>query len=421
MNRREFLKSALFTTVSAAVLSACRTVAVSTKNIIDKAGKVATRTFLKGKKEEISLLGFGAMRLPVIDGVETNIDEKKVEEMVAYAMEHGINYYDTAYVYHMGESENVMGKILQKYPRESFYLATKMPLSIIQSKQQAEQIFEEQLKKCKVDYFDFYLAHSVSVNTYETFKNCDIYNILSKKKQEGKIKYLGFSFHDTPELLEEVASKYKWDFVQLQVNAIDWEMVNAQKQYEIAEKNGLQIVVMNPLRGGQLSTLNEESAAILKQANPDASLSSWGLRYVGSKPNILCTLSGMTTIEHLKDNVNTFTDFKPLDNKEQEVYKQAIEKYKLAGAIACTGCKYCIQCPVGIEIPKIFMMYNQHKNGTKFRDWQFTMAYEQIPEKHRADKCINCGLCKTKCPQKLDIPNLLKEVDTLYKSLTKQG
>ncbi len=414
MNRREFLKSAVFTTIGAVVLSACKKAATVTKSLADK---VATRTFLKGKKEEISLLGFGAMRLPVIDGVETNIDEKKVEEMVAYAMEHGINYYDTAYIYHMGESEKVMGKILQKYPRESFYLATKMPLGMIQSKQQVEEIFEDQLKKCKVDYFDFYLAHGLNSHAYETFKKYEVYDVLNKKKQEGKIKYLGFSFHDVPELLEEIVSKYKWDFVQLQVNAIDWEMVNAQKQYEIAEKNGLQIIVMNPLRGGQLSTLNEESAAILKQANPDASLSSWGLRYVGSKPNILCTLSGMTTIDQLKDNVNTFTNFKPLDNKEQEVYKQAIEKYKLSGAIACTGCKYCIECPVGIEIPKIFMMYNQHKNGTKFRDWQFTMAYEQIPEDHRADKCINCGLCKTKCPQKLDIPNLLKEVDTLYKSL----
>lgn len=414
MNRRQFLKSAVFTTIGAVVLSACKKVATTTKSLADK---VATRTFLKGKKEEISLLGFGAMRLPIIDGVETNIDEKKVEEMVAYAMEHGINYYDTAYIYHMGESEKVMGKILQKYPRESFYLATKMPLGMIQSKQQVEEIFEDQLKKCKVDYFDFYLAHGLNSHAYETFKKYEVYDVLNKKKQEGKIKYLGFSFHDVPELLEEIVSKYKWDFVQLQVNAIDWEMVNAQKQYEIAEKNGLQVIVMNPLRGGQLSTLNEESAAILKQANPDASLSSWGLRYVGSKSNILCTLSGMTTIDQLKDNVNTFTDFKPLDNKEQEVYKQAIEKYRLAGAITCTGCKYCIECPVGIEIPKIFMMYNQHKNGTKFRDWQFTMAYEQIPEDHRADKCINCGLCKTKCPQKLDIPNLLKEVDTLYKSL----
>ena len=414
MNRREFLKSAVFTTIGAIVLSACKKAATVTKSLADK---VATRTFLKGKKEEISLLGFGAMRLPVIDGVETNIDEKKVEEMVSYAMEHGINYYDTAYFYHRGESEKTMGKILQKYPRESFYFANKMPLAIIQNKQQAEQIFEEQLKKCRVDYFDFYLAHSVSVNTYETFKNCDIYDILSKKKQEGKIKYLGFSFHDTPELLEEVVKKYKWDFVQLQVNAIDWEMVNAQKQYEIAKNNGLQIMVMNPLRGGQLSLLNKAAAEILKQEKPDVSLSSWGLRYVGSMPDILSVLSGMTTIDQLKDNVNTFTNFKPLDDKEQKIYKQAIEKYKLSGAIACTGCKYCIECPVGIEIPKIFMMYNQHKNGTKFRDWQFTMAYEQIPEDHRADKCINCGLCKTKCPQKLDIPNLLKDVDALYKQL----
>ena len=414
MNRREFLKSALFTTIGTVVLSACKKVATTTKSLVNK---VSTRTFLKGKKEEISLLGFGAMRLPIVDGVETNIDVAKTEEMVSYAMEHGINYYDTAYIYHMGESEKVMGKILKKYPRDSFYLATKMPLGMIQSKEQVEQIFEEQLKKCQVDYFDFYLCHSVNSLSYGTIQKYDVYEVLNKKKQEGKIKYLGFSFHDTPELLEEIVKKYKWDFVQIQMNAIDWEMVNAKKQYEIAEANGLQLMIMNPLRGGQLSTLNEASAEILKQANPDASLSSWGLRYVATYPNVLCTLSGMTTMEQLQDNVKTFTNFKPLDNKEQEIYQEAITKYKLAGAIACTGCKYCIDCPVGIEIPKIFSIYNQHKNGTKYRDWQFTMAYEQIPEDHRADKCINCGICKTKCPQKLDIPNLLKDVDALYKQL----
>ncbi|MBQ3833955.1 MAG: aldo/keto reductase, partial [Elusimicrobia bacterium] len=335
----------------------------------------------------------------------------------AYAMEHGINYYDTAYFYHMGESEKTMGKVLKKYPRESFYLATKMPIFIIQSKEQLEQIFKEQLERCRTNYFDFYLCHSVNAQSYETLKKFDVYEFLNKKKQEGKIKYLGFSFHDTPELLEEVVKKYKWDFVQLQMNAIDWEMVNAKKQYEIAKENGLQVTIMNPLRGGQLSTLNDAATEILKQANPNASLSSWGIRYVASLPNVLSVLSGMTTMEHLEDNVKTLTNFKPLDDKEREIYQQAIEKYKLSGAIACTGCKYCIDCPVGIEIPKIFSIYNQHKNGTKYRDWQFTMAYEQIPAEKRADKCINCGICKKKCPQKLDIPNLLKDVDKLYKQL----
>ena len=408
MNRRQFLKSTLFTTIGTVMLSACRKVTAETKKII---GKVYTKKF---KNLDISAIGFGLMRLPQKFG-EPDIAE--TQKMVDYAIEHGINYFDTAWFYHSGKSELTAGKVLKKYPRNSFYLADKLPLRLLDGKESVLKFFNEQLKKCQVDYFDFYLAHNINKGEWQTLKECNVYEQLSQKKKEGKIKYLGFSIHDTPELLEEVINTYKWDFVQLQVNAIDWEMVNAQKQYEIAEKNGLQVIVMNPLRGGQLSTLNEESAAILKQANPDASLSSWGLRYVGSKSNILCTLSGMTTIDQLKDNVNTFTNFKPLDDKEQKIYKQAIEKYKLSGAIACTGCKYCIECPVGIEIPKIFMMYNQHKNGTQYKDWQFTMAYEQIPEDHRADKCINCGLCKTKCPQKLDIPNLLKEVDTLYKSL----
>ena len=406
MNRRQFLKSALFTTIGAVVLSACKKVATQTKNLIDK---VSTKKY---KGLDISVIGFGAMRLPQKDGEP---DIEKTQEMVDYAMEHGINYYDTAWFYHGGKSELAVGEVMKKYPRDSYYLADKMPLRILKDKSEVIPTFEEQLQKCRTDYFDFYLAHNINKREWEILKNCEVYEQLLEQKKNGKIKYLGFSIHDTPELLEEVVNTYKWDFVQLPINPIDWKTLDAKRQYEIATKAGLPVVVMNPLKGGQLSTLSEKAVEILKTANPDVSPSSWSLRYSASLPNVFVVLSGMTELEHVTDNVKTFTNFKPLTEKEQEILEKAIAVYNSSGAISCTYCQYCTGCPVGIDIPKNFLMYNQYK-ATNRKD-RFTLAYESIKEENRADKCINCGICKTKCSQKLDIPELLKNVANLYKEL----
>ena len=408
MNRRQFLKSALFTTVGAVVLSACKKVATTTKSLIDK---VSTKKF---KNLDISVIGFGCMRLPQKDGEP---DIAKTQEMVDYAMEHGINYYDTAWYYHQEKSELAVGKVMKKYPRNSYYLADKMPLRILKDKSEVIPIFEKQLEKCQTDYFDFYLAHNINQREWKIVKECNVYEQLLQKKKEGKIKYLGFSIHDVPELLEEVVNTYKWDFVQLPINPIDWDMLDSKRQYDIATKAGLPIVVMNPLKGGQLSSLNDKAVEILKNAEPDASPSSWSLRYSASLPNVFVVLSGMTEMEHVTDNVKTFTNFKPLDEKEQKVLSSAIAAYNSAGAISCTYCKYCEGCPVGIDIPKQFLMYNQYK--ATGRGDRLVTSYESIKEENRADKCINCGICKNKCPQKLDIPNLLKEVAETYKSLKK--
>ena len=414
MNRRQFLKSALFTTIGALVLSACKKVTAETKKM---AGKVYTKKF---KNLDISAIGFGLMRLPQ-KGTEPDVEA--TQKMVDYAIEHGINYFDTAWFYHGGKSELTAGKVLKKYPRNSFYLADKLPLSLLGGRDTVLTTFNEQLKKCQVDYFDFYLAHNISKSTWETVKKYDIYEQLSQKKKEGKIKYLGFSIHDTPELLEEVITKYKWDFVQLPINLIDWEKtdssgwygVNAKKQYEIATKAGIPVVVMNPLKGGQLSTLNQAAVDLLKKENPDASPSSWSLRYVASLENVFCVLSGMTEMEHMVDNVNTFINFKPLTEKEEKILANAIAVYKSSGAITCTYCQYCVGCPIGIDIPKNFNIYNEYKADNK-KD-KFIAAYESIKDENRADKCISCGICKPKCPQKLDIPNLLKNVAEQYKKL----
>lgn len=407
MNRREFLKSAIFASVGLALLKTTNLIADKTKKIIDK---VTTRKY---KNLDVSLLGFGCMRLPLKDPATIDMDTMK--QMVDYAINHGVNYFDTAWFYHGGKSELAIGEVLKKYPRKSFYLADKLPLRVLQDSKDVQDKFNEQLKKCQVDYFDFYLAHNVNKREVDTLERCNVYPQLLKKKQEGKIKYLGFSFHDKPELLEQVIKKYKWDFVQLQINPIDWKSVDAKQQYEIATKYNLPVIVMNPLKGGQLSTLNPKAVDLLKVANPNVSPSSWNLRYVASLPNVLVVLSGMSAYEHVVDNVKTFTNFEPLTNKEQDVLSNAIAVYNSSGAIACTYCQYCIDCPIGVDIPKHFMIYNQYKvNGNKNK---FIREYENIAEDKRADKCISCGLCKTKCPQKLEIPELLKEVNKTYTSL----
>jgi len=408
MNRRQFLKSALFTTLGALLLKTTKVIADQTKKITEK---VSTKKF---KNLDISMIGFGCMRLPQKNGEP---DITKTQEMVDYAIEHGVNYFDTAWYYHGGNSEIAMGKVLKKYPRGSFYLADKLPLRILSGKGHVLKVFEEQLKKCQVDYFDFYLAHNINKREWEILKKCEVYPQLLKKKLEGKIKYLGFSIHDKSELLEEVIKTYKWDFVQLPINPIDWNMIDAKRQYEIATNAGLPVVVMNPLKGGQLSSLNDKAVDLLKKENPNVSPSSWSLRYSASLPNVFTVLSGMTTMEHIIDNVKTFTDFKPLTDKEQKVLSNAMAIYNSSGAISCTYCKYCEGCPIGIDIPKTFLIYNQYK--ATLRKDRFVLAYESIKEQNRADKCISCGICKPKCPQKLDIPNLLKEVAQIYESLKK--
>ena len=415
MNRRQFLKSTIFTVIGAAVLSACKKVTAETKKIV---GKVYTKKF---KELDISAIGFGLMRLPTKLGEP---DVAATQAMVDYAMEHGVNYYDTAWFYHGGKSELTAGKVLKKYPRNSYYLADKLPVRLLDNKEQVLQFFNEQLRRCQVDYFDFYLAHNINKNEWETLKKCNVYEQLLQKKKEGKIKYLGCSIHDTPDLVEEIVTTYKWDFVQLPINLIDWEKTdstgwygaNAKKQYEIVTKAGIPVVVMNPLKGGQLSTLSPKAVELLKKENPDASPSSWSLRYVASLENVFCVLSGMTEMEHMVDNVNTFINFKPLTEKEQKVLSNAIAVYKSSGAITCTYCQYCTGCPVGIDIPKNFNIYNQYKADNKKEN--FIAAYESIKAENRADKCISCGICKPKCPQKLDIPNLLKDVAELYKKLS---
>ncbi|GHV50755.1 hypothetical protein FACS1894168_2290 [Deltaproteobacteria bacterium] len=313
--------------------------------------------------KNISLLGFGAMRLPLLDPQKpAEIDYPLAEAMVDKAVASGVNYFDTAFMYHQGKSEVFLGHALAKYPRDSFYLADKIPVWMMKSPDDCHSIFDKQLSRCKVSHFDFYLVHSLTKEYYPVFKKYNVYEMLRKKKEEGLITHLGFSFHDTAELLEKILAEDEWDFAQIQLNYIDWDAGNAKKLYSILDERHLPVNIMEPVRGGALATLTDASAAILQKAGPGASTASWAIRYAASLPRVMTVLSGMSSLEQVEDNIKTMTGFTPLAESERAVLAEAAAVYNAAGAIGCTGCRYCIPCPAGLparvalEQENIFVM-----------------------------------------------------------------
>lgn len=364
--------------------------------------------------KKIVLRKFANIELPVFNfGFGHNLSFEKRSEIIDYCMEIGVKYYETAWVYK--NSEISVGKILKKYSRDTFYLADKLPPC---SYKNISKIFEEQLVRCQVDYFDFYLIHGIMNSRSLLIEDKEIYNVLLNEKQKGRIKYLGFSYHGNSKDLDILLKNFKWDFVQLSINAIDWNLNNAKKIYDIATKYNLPIIVMNPLKGGQLANLNEEAINILKKENPYASVSSWGYRFLLSFPNIFI-LSRADNIEQMRDNLKTFSDIKPLTYEERQILFNAIKNYNSRGVISCVYCNYCKECPMNIEISKYFFMYNQYKLSTVNQEQNFILEYESIPEEFRLDRCIECGLCKTKCTQHLDVPNILKYIYKEYVKIKK--
>jgi predicted aldo/keto reductase-like oxidoreductase len=368
--------------------------------------------------ESVSLLGFGCMRLPT-KGASRDIDMEKAREMIEYAHSQGVNYFDTAYLYHEGASESAVGEILSGFDRKSFNLATKMPLMMLREESQVAQIFAEQLKKCRVDYFDFYLLHSVNRNLKTTVERLKVYEFLKKKQEEGYIRHLGFSFHDSPEILQQVVDQWDFDFTQIQCNYQDWEEQDAKGQVEVLKKKGLPIVVMEPVRGGGLAALSEPAVDIFKKANPAVSVPSWALRYVASIPEVLTVLSGMTTLEQVKDNVATIANFKPLDDGEREVIGEALLAYRKSATVPCTACRYCMDCPSGVEIPRNLAILNDFKvslsRNPQTPKFFFDMQYGRLGEDKNASNCITCGKCTEKCPQHIDIPHWMEVINTYAK------
>lgn len=370
------------------------------------------------KELNLSRLGFGAMRLPVLEGKTTaDIDFKKTEEIIKYAMDNGINYFDTAYVYHGGMSETVISEILKQYPRDSYYLATKYPGHQISDTYNPAEIFEDQLKKCNVDYFDFYLLHNVyeeSINVYKDPK-WGIVDYFVEQKRLGKIKHLGFSSHGRIDNLCEFLDLYgkEMEFCQIQLNYLDWTLQNAKEKYEILTERNIPIWVMEPVRGGRLAKLDEKSKAVLKSCRPDESIASWAFRWLQNLPNVKMILSGMSDIEQVKDNIKTFSVDNPLSNKETELLYEIADS-NLKNSVPCTACRYCCdKCPKGLDIPLFINVYNDLTFDAKFTP---AMQIEFMDKNKRPEACIECGKCMKMCPQNIEIPLVLKK---LSETLTK--
>ena len=354
----------------------------------------------------VSLLGMGCMSLPMNN---EEIDYEKTIELIDLAYKSGINYFDTAYPYHMGKSETVIGNILKKYPRDSFYLADKMPIWNCKSLEDVKKIFNEQLEKCQVEYFDFYLCHAMNIDRLEEYKKYDAFNFLVEMKKEGKIKNLGFSFHDAAQNILPIIKEVDWDFAQIQFNYLDYDMQDAKKQYELLTENNISVVVMEPVRGGMLANVCDEAENLFKENRPNMSVASWALRYVASFSYIKVILSGMSIMEQLEDNINTFTNYEELTEQDKEVIQKAKKAILGNNFVPCTSCKYCMPCPMGINIPRTFAIYNVY--GINKDIDRFRKALSNNPVE--LDVCVKCGACVSQCPQKIDIPSKLEEINSL--------
>ena len=362
------------------------------------------------KNIEISRLGLGNMRLPCKTPIkrEANplIDYNKAQELVDMAYENGVNYFDTAYMYHAGKSEKFIGQALKKYPRESYYLADKLPIWMCKKPADMQKIFDKQLQRTGIDCFDFYLLHSLDKGNFEKCEKYGAYDFLLEKQKQGLIKNIGFSFHGTIDDLKAIVAAHHWDFAQIQMNYLDWKNQDAKTQYEILTQAGIPVIVMEPVRGGKLADVPKRVEELFKNNAPDKSIASWAIRFCATHDNVLTILSGMNAKEQMLDNLQSLTDFVPMTDVELKICQNAASIINESEIIPCTGCDYCADCPKSVKISTIFDVYNKLKTG-EYTAEQAKEKYAQIDVNHT--QCVACGKCKEHCPQSIDIPKMLSE------------
>ena len=446
MDRRDFLKVSGAGALGLAA-SSCAPKTVKVKE--DTPEQMAIRENPRNG-DKISLLGFGCMRWPMVKDASGKdvIDQEAVNEMVDYALEHGINYFDTSPAYLQGQSERAAGIALSRHPRSSYYIATKLSNFGDRSREASIRMYEESFKEMQTDYFDYYLLHSIGRGGEDFFRKRYVENgmmdFLREEKAKGRIRNLGFSFHGAKEAFDSFMRLYDegefvWDFCQIEMNYVDWKHadgirnVNADYLYAELEKRGIPVVIMEPLLGGRLANVPMGISRQMKMRDPDRSAASWAFRFCGSYPGVLCILSGMTSMDPLLENIKTFGYFEPLNAEELDFMERMAVQMKEYPLVNCTNCKYCMPCPWGIDIPGIFQHYNTSiTNGTyaqskeqkgykKLRDAYLTSYDKAIPTVRQADHCIGCGECMTHCPQSIAIPDELHRIDQYVERLKKNA
>ncbi|WP_343256453.1 aldo/keto reductase [Ligaoa zhengdingensis] len=366
-------------------------------------------------------LGFGLMRLPQTDpNIPSSVDIEAFKKMADVFIAAGGTYFDTAYPYHGGSSETAFREaVVKRYPRDAYTVTDKLPMFLINKKEEIPRIFEEQLARCGVEYFDYYWLHSLGKISYEKSEELQAFAYIAQKKAEGKIRHIGFSFHDAPELLEEILSKHpEMEYVQLQINYIDWDdpAIRARECYEIATRYGKPVIVMEPVKGGALANIPEQAEQLLKECRPSLSTASWAVRFAASLDNVMMVLSGMSNQAQLEDNLSYMKHFAPLDAEERAVLARAIEIVRGAIAIPCTACRYCTDgCPKEIAIPDYFALYNTLKRFGAVQRIVASTYYENLAETHgKAADCIGCRQCERRCPQHLKVVDYLQEVSSVF-------
>ncbi len=449
IDRRGFLKF-LGGTAALTTLSSCGVGGSSAKADKESKANVENKGMevrVSSTGDKVGLLGYGCMRWPLLDTPAEDgnvIDQEAVNELVDYALKHGVNYFDTAPVYIQGWSEHTMGVALSRHPRDSYFITTKLSNfnNKTWSKEESIKIYENSFKKLKVDYIDYILLHSVGSGNWERFKSRYIDNgildFLLEERKKGRIRNLGFSFHGDISVFDYLLSRHdeiKWDFVQIQLNYVDWlyadpkRNTNAEYLYAELEKRNISVVIMEPLLGGRLASLPEHLSSKLLAERPDNSIASWAFRYAGSFPKVLTVLSGMAYLEHLQDNIKTFSNFEPITESENRLLMETAKMLKEYPMIDCTACQYCMPCPYGVDIPATFSHYNRCINEGNYPvDTQdenyaaerraFLIGYDRsVPKLRQADHCINCKKCEIHCPQKINIPAEMKRVNKYVESL----